>query len=210
MSVHAHFGIEQSRRDDMEAIGYLLVYFLKGGKLPWMGLKMDGVRERYKMIGHKKEEISTSVLCAGLPREFGTYLRYIKTLKFTETPDYNYLRNLFRSCLISRRLPEDDIFDWMHFHSVPKSPISLSSRNTNTTGKNKEVFHQRFSPPKPKIVTFDSPTKLIYGSNPQQKLSRSLGNIELSTGAMDTPLTCEHVSPCEEESEANKVLQMKR
>ena len=54
MSVHAHHGIEQSRRDDMESIGYMLVYFMKGGKLPWMGLKTEDIRERYRMIGHIK------------------------------------------------------------------------------------------------------------------------------------------------------------
>ena len=58
MSVHAHQGIEQSRRDDLESIGYMLVYFMKGGRLPWMGLKADDIRERYKMIGHLKVTVS--------------------------------------------------------------------------------------------------------------------------------------------------------
>ena len=68
---------------------------------------------RYKAIGHRKEETPTSKLCANMPKEFGSYLRYIKvllatslshslaqTLSFTETPDYNYLAGLFRHCLI--------------------------------------------------------------------------------------------------------------
>ena len=58
-----------------------------------MGLKIDDIRERYKMIGHKKEEINTTKLCSGISKEFGTYLRYVKTLKFTDKPDYNYLRS---------------------------------------------------------------------------------------------------------------------
>jgi hypothetical protein len=135
MSVNAHFGIEQSCRDDLEAVGYLMVYFMKSGKLPWMGLKTEGIRERYKMIGHKKEEISTAKLCAELPREIATYLRCVKGLKFTDTPDYNYLRNLFRSCLISRRLKEDDVLDWMDLQSLWPYPMSRASRNSGPTEK---------------------------------------------------------------------------
>jgi hypothetical protein len=207
MSVHAHFGIEQSRRDDMEAISYLLVYFLKGGKLPWMGLKIDGIRERYKMIGHKKEEISTTKLCAELPREFGTYLRYVKTLKFTDTPDYNYLRNLFRSCLISRKLPEDDVFDWMNLQSLQPSPVSKSSRNSETRDRRNEVFQERYSPAKPQIVIFNSPTKMNNGSNLNRHLSKSVGNIESSAGVTCSPLVSECVSNYEDESQS-KVLQI--
>ena len=56
-------GIEQSRRDDLESIGYMLVYFMKGGRLPWMGLKTDDIRERYKMIGHLKVIINIYHIC---------------------------------------------------------------------------------------------------------------------------------------------------
>ena len=41
-------------------IGYMLIYFMKGGKLPWMGLKTDDIRERYKLIGHAGQWIGIS------------------------------------------------------------------------------------------------------------------------------------------------------
>ena len=92
MSVNAHFGLEQSRRDDMEAIGYLLIYFLKGGRLPWMGYREDNMKERFRKIGLCKQHLNISSLCRDIPRELAIYLRYVRSLRFTEAPDYNYLR----------------------------------------------------------------------------------------------------------------------
>ena len=92
VSINTHLGIEPSRRDDIESIGYVLSYFLKGN-LPWQGLK-DG-DQKYIRIMEKKLQIPTEVLCYGLPDEFVHYLNYTKNLKFEERPDYDYLRNLF-------------------------------------------------------------------------------------------------------------------
>lgn len=65
-SVNAMKGIEQSRRDDLEALGYILMYFLKSG-LPWQGLYVQRRVERYKKILEKKEKTTTDELCAGFP-----------------------------------------------------------------------------------------------------------------------------------------------
>ena len=92
MSVNAHLGVEQSRRDDLEALGYLLTYFFRGGKLPWMGFHIENTRERFRKIGQCKQLINIHKFCKDMPREFAIYFRYIKTLRFSETPDYNYLR----------------------------------------------------------------------------------------------------------------------
>ena len=69
MSVNAHFGMEQSRRDDMEALGYLILYFLKGGRLPWMGYREENMRERFRKIGLCKQHINISNFCRDLPRD---------------------------------------------------------------------------------------------------------------------------------------------
>ena len=122
----------------MEAIGYLLIYFLKGGRLPWMGYREENMRERFKKIGLSKQHLNITGLCRDIPREMAVYLRYVRALRFTETPDYNYLRSehfqsilleplvtgrsLMRSSLISRDQVEDDVFDWMTLTTFCSSP----------------------------------------------------------------------------------------
>ena len=65
-SLNVHMGCEQGRRDDVESLGYLLVYFLKG-KLPWQGLKADKVADKQQLIYEQKNLISNKTLCEGLP-----------------------------------------------------------------------------------------------------------------------------------------------
>jgi serine/threonine protein kinase len=92
VSINTHMGIEQSRRDDLESIGYMLIFFLKG-VLPWQGLKNGN--EKYTRIMEKKLQIPTEILCYGLPDEITYYLKYCKSLRFEDRPDYDYLRGLF-------------------------------------------------------------------------------------------------------------------
>ena len=86
VSINTHMGIEQSRRDDLESIGYMLIYFLKG-VLPWQGLKNGN--EKYTRIMEKKLQIPTEILCYGLPDEITYYLKYCKSLRFEDRPDYD-------------------------------------------------------------------------------------------------------------------------
>ena len=114
VSINTHLGIEQSRRDDLESIGYMLVFFLKG-VLPWQGLK--NCNEKYTRIMEKKLQIPTEILCYGLPDEITYYLNYCKTLRFEDRPDYDYLRGLFikllGTCYTIYGLTKEMIkFDW--------------------------------------------------------------------------------------------------
>lgn len=94
-SVNNHLGIEQSRRDDLESIGYVLIYFLKGS-LPWQGLKAKNAQKKYRLILEKKQQVSIAQLCQGCPSQFAEFLAYTRSLKFDAKPDIPYLRKLFR------------------------------------------------------------------------------------------------------------------
>jgi len=72
-------GIEQSRRDDLEAIGYILLYFLKG-QLPWQGLAGKNKEEKYDRIKEKKISTTIESLTKGVPEEFSKYLNYVRNL----------------------------------------------------------------------------------------------------------------------------------
>lgn len=110
-SIRNHKGIEQSRRDDLESIGYMLIFFLKG-KLPWQGLKGSTKSKRSNNIFNIKNNTSLNDLCKDLPQEFLYYMKYCRILRFTQKPDYNLLRNLFIVLFKNKKYDLDYVYDW--------------------------------------------------------------------------------------------------
>ncbi|XP_024178710.2 casein kinase 1-like protein 2 isoform X1 [Rosa chinensis] len=111
-SMNTHLGIEQSRRDDLESLGYVLMYFLRGS-LPWQGLKAGTKKQKYEKISEKKVSTSIEALCRGYPTEFASYFHYCRSLRFDDKPDYAYLKRLFRDLFIREGFQFDYVFDWM-------------------------------------------------------------------------------------------------
>ncbi|GER37123.1 casein kinase I [Striga asiatica] len=110
-SMNTHLGIEQSRRDDMESLGFVLMYFLRGS-LPWQGLKAGTKKQKYEKISEKKVSTSIEALCRGYPTEFASYFHYCRSLRFEDRPDYAYLKRIFRDLFIREGFQFDYVFDW--------------------------------------------------------------------------------------------------
>ncbi|XP_054432952.1 casein kinase I-like [Pteronotus mesoamericanus] len=125
-SLNAHLGIEQSRRDDMESIGYVLMYFNRTS-LPWQGVKATTKKQKYEKISEKKMSTSVEDLCKGYPEEFATYLNYCRGLGFDEAPDYRYMRQLFRNLFRTLNHQYDDRFDWTIKKEKAAQPVASSS-----------------------------------------------------------------------------------
>ncbi|KAF7147255.1 hypothetical protein RHSIM_Rhsim03G0239100 [Rhododendron simsii] len=110
-SCNTHLGIEQSRRDDLESLGYVLLYFLRGS-LPWQGLKAATKKQKYDKICEKKLSTPIEVLCKSHPVEFASYFHYCHSLTFDQRPDYGFLKRLFRDLFSREGYEFDYIFDW--------------------------------------------------------------------------------------------------
>ncbi|KAF8506359.1 kinase-like protein [Hysterangium stoloniferum] len=182
MSINTHLGREQSRRDDLEALGHVFMYFLRGG-LPWQGLKAATNKQKYEKIGEKKQTTPIKELCEGFPEEFGIYLNYVRKLGFEETPDYKFLRELFTKVLKNMSETEDGVYDWMMLNSGKGWDSGATSNATanllaassqQPTGSRTQARPQRTSqqPTAPGVIP-PSPALVRQGSK-QRKVPSAL------------------------------------
>ena len=144
-SIHALEEMEQSRRDDLESVGYVLMYFLRGN-LPWQGLKIKSKEDRYKKILDKKKETTSEQLCKNFPDEFREYLEYSRNLEYTEEPKYEKLRNKFYNLVCNKMNDNFDfIYDWTTESDLKKRKSGGGNNNNNgielktTTTKDVEI-----------------------------------------------------------------------
>jgi len=144
-SINTHLGIEQSRRDDLESLGYVLMYFNRG-QLPWQGLKANTKKEKYNRIAEKKMSTPVEILCKHFPTEFATYLNYCRALRFDDKPDYAYLRRLFRDLFFRQGYAADYRFDWTvlnYKHDKMKKKSSSSNRQKLNQQKKRNASNQQ-------------------------------------------------------------------
>lgn len=133
-SINTHLGIEQSRRDDLESLGFVLMYFNRGS-LPWQGLKANTKKEKYNKIAEKKMSTPVEILCKHFPTEFATYLNYCRALRFDDKPDYSYLRRLFRDLFFRQGYAADYRFDWTVLNYRERESRSRGGKSKRTGDK---------------------------------------------------------------------------
>ena len=111
-SCNAHNGLEQSRRDDMESIAYVILYFFRK-KLPWQGLKCKDKNEKHTKIKELKMSITPEKLFEGIPKEFADYLTMVKKLGFEDEPAYKSYIQMFNKLFKAKEFEMDYIYDWV-------------------------------------------------------------------------------------------------
>jgi serine/threonine protein kinase len=137
-SIYTHLGIEQCRRDDLESLGYVLMYFLRGD-LPWFGIKAKTREEKQQKIMELKTSYTPDLLCKSFPEEFTTYFNIVRELQFEEKPNYEQFKNLFFSCLKKNNLANDFNFDWLELEKNYKVKLDLKSELSQILNKHLDL-----------------------------------------------------------------------
>ena len=138
ISLNGNKGYELSRRDDLESLGYMLIFLAKN-TLPWINaenLKTYNIKI-IKEIIKIKEKITPDKLCQGLPEEFTEFIKYSKNLHFDEEPNYEYLKGLFMSVLSKNNYKNDFIFFWIKNENKEERKI-VSKRDSS----HKRLYNQ--------------------------------------------------------------------
>jgi len=138
-SINTHLGIEQGRRDDIESVCYVFLYFLRGS-LPWQNMRANNKKDKYERIMEKKLSTPIDYLCKGFPAEFVTFLTYARNLRFEDKPDYAYLKNLLKDLFIKSGFELDWQYDWTIIAQEKKKNEEGQTQETpgQTGGEKKE------------------------------------------------------------------------
>ena len=168
LSINTSRGFEQSRRDDLESLGYMLIFLAKGN-LPWLSIEDLEISKvmKFKKIYIFKKKLSAEKLCEGLPEEFAKFINYSRKLDFEENPDYNYLRSLFSSILDRYQGINGIYFFWLkRNNSVKKEEKERNSASLNNINRRKDSSKNRlFKQIKSSLEKNDNQRRTIQQNN---------------------------------------------
>ena len=118
LSTNEFKGIVQTRKDDLESLGLLIIYLYKGS-LPWSEIKSSNIHQSWDKVETIRKIVSNDYICRGMPQEMNIYMNYINNLKYDERPDYEYLRQLFLNALKKQDVPMNN-----NFHELIKIELN--------------------------------------------------------------------------------------
>ena len=187
ISMNTHQGFEQSRRDDLESLIYIIIYFIKG-ELPWQGIKYKTKSEKYSKILEikKKSTIKGGELCESIPAEFQTIIDYIIGLEFTEKPNYSMIKNIIEMILAKLNYHNDLQFDWYNLEFLKnlykpslienneQKKSSNNNNNENKENENKEILNNTKINDKNKLENIEINNK----NDKKNEIIKSFNNIQ--------------------------------
>ena len=161
-SVNSLLGTEQSRRDDLESVAYILIYLLKG-KLPWQGLVTKKKEDKYVKVLEMKRELSPKELCMGLPLQIEKFLIYVKSLEYEEQPNYQMMVELLKECFNDYKTQQKDnvsvdkpfVFDW-----IKKSKRSLTNIKESNSLKLQMKLEEHITSTITKPIKYATPDRV--------------------------------------------------
>ena len=162
-SVNSLQGTEQSRRDDLESVAYVLIYLLKG-KLPWQGITVKRKEDKYLKVLEKKKELTPKELCMGLPSQIERFLIYVKSLEYEEKPNYQFMVHLLEECLDDYRtqIRDDEVdedkpfvFDW-----IKKNKKCLTSSIKESNSLKLQMKIENITPARNKPIKYVTPDRV--------------------------------------------------
>lgn len=157
-SINNHLGIEPTRRDDLEGVGYVLVHMVRGS-LPWQGIQAETKAIRNDRIKAMKLSISVEELCKDLPPELAEYMSLCRGLGYDEEPPYDYLRSLMSKALERNMYRHNLVFDWSVSSESGSESSGSSSTSSTAESKNRDRSTRKRKKPTKRARCFRRPSK---------------------------------------------------
>ena len=171
-SINTLSGYTQSRRDDLESLGYVIVY-IATGSLPWVNIKSDNKDELYNKILELKIKTTPESLCAGLPTQFEHYMKYVRGMSYEQEPNYYYLRSLFLTTLKNNQKSFDFSYDWDNRVNDANLSVQNFCSNNNSTVRENQI-QNNFEPNFEKVFNDDNTLKNNYNNQIQLALQSNI------------------------------------
>ena len=169
--------------------------YLLLGQLPWQGLKANNLKERYRKIGDTKRDTPLDELCEGMPDQILYYMKEVRRMDFYDSPDYDYLRNMFLDVLDEQSMECDWVFDWSDKNVGTNSPASANSKTDVHTKEVPTTSNMLYALPGQTKVTKPPTTHTITArTNASTYVNTSYASIDKARYQPDTGMLLESAS----------------